>query len=163
MLSRPRNTINRRGVAAVEAAVCLPVLALIIFGAVEVSGGIFQEYNAQACTYEISKVALQSGSSCQDVQDVAATIMPQLDFTTYSIQIDVIPRSVNQGSVDAPTQSSFSIPQSGSAPAGLEDIPRGTLLKLTVTTDRPAIAGRGFTRAFLSGTINSDCVFVKEF
>ena len=158
-----KHNLNRSGVAAVEAAICLPVLALIIFGAVEVSGGVFQEYNAQACAYELSKVALQSGSSCQDVQDAAASILPQLEFTNYSIQVDVIPRSANATSVETPTQTSFSIPQSGAAPAGLEDIPRGTLLRLTLTTDRPAIAGRGFTRAFLNDTINSDCVFVKEF
>lgn len=153
----------RRGVAAVEAAVCLPILVLIIVGAIEVSGGIFQEYNAQACAYELSKVALRSKSTCEDVQTHAAGILPQLEFTTYSIQIDVVPRTANPDSVNVPAITSFSIPQTGTAPEGLEDIPRGTLLRLTLTTNRPAIAGRGFSRAYLNNEISSDCVFVKEF
>ena len=153
----------RRGVAAVEAAVCLPILVLVMLGALEVSAGIFQEYNAQSCAYELSKVALRPGSSCTDVQQVAEQIMPQFDFATYSIQIDVTPRTANASTVDPPQITSFSIPQSGTAPAGLEDTPRGTLLRLTVTAARPSITGRGFTRSFLDGEISSDCVFVKEF
>lgn len=162
---KKQNSISRRrdGVAAVEAAVCLPILFVIIFGAIEVSGGIFQEYNAQACAFELSKVALESGTSCEDVQTKANALLPQLEFTNYSIEIEVVPRSVNADSVEPAVISSFSFSQSGSAPAGLEDIPRGTLLRLTLTLDRPAIAGRGFARAFLSNQIETDCVFVKEF
>ena len=162
-IQNSRKLSLRRGVAAVEAAVCLPILVLVMLGALEVSSGIFQEFNVQSCAYEFSKVALRSGSSCTDVQLLADELMPQFDFSTYSIQIDVIPRTVNADTVEPAQVTSFSIPQSGSAPAGLEDIPRGTLLRLTVTADRPAIAGQGFTRSFLNGEISSDCVFVKEF
>lgn len=153
----------RRGAAAVEAAVCLPILVLIIIGAIEVSGGIFQEYNAQACAYELSKVALRSQSTCEDVQAHAETILPQLEFATYSIRIEVVPRSENLDSVDAPTITSFDIPQSGAAPVGLDEVPRGTLLRLTVSADRPAVAGRGLARAYLNSEVSADCVFVKEF
>ena len=154
---------NRNGAAAVEAAVCLPLLVLIFFGSVEISGGIFQEYNAQATAYELSKVALTKGKTCDDVQMLAAQIMPQQDFATYSITIDVEPRTVNADSVDVPTITTFSIPQTGSTTDGLEQLPRGTLLRLTLTVDRPEIAGIGLTRTFLSTQIVSDCVFVKEF
>ena len=153
---------NRTGVAAVEAAVCLPLLAIIFFGSLEVSGGIFQEYNAQATAFELSKVALGRGRTCDEVQALAAQIMPQHGFTNYSITIDVEPRTFNSSSVEAPQVTTFSIPATGSTTAGLDGLPRGTLLRLTLVTDRPAIAGLGLSRSFLSSQITSDCVFVKE-
>ncbi len=156
-------TRKRNGVAAVEAAVCLPVLAVIFFGSLEVSGGIFQEYNAQATAFELSKVALNTRSTCDDVQALAAQIMPQHGFTNYSITIDVLPRTVNADSVEAPLVTTFSIPQTGDTTAGLDELPRGTLLRLTLVTDRPAIAGLGLSRSMLGNEIASDCVFVKEF
>ena len=159
----PKALRSRRGVAAVEAAVCLPILVFIMLTAIEVSGGIFQEYNAQASAYELSKLALRPETSCDDVQLYAQQVMSQLDFDTFSVQIDVVPRTVNASSVEPPSISSFRIPQTGPAPAGLENTPRGTLLKLTLTANRPSIAGIGFATTFLSSEISSDCVFVKEF
>ncbi len=156
-------TGKRNGVAAVEAAVCLPLLALVFFGSLEVSGGIFQEYNAQASAFELSKVALTKSKTCDDVQAMAVQIMPQHGFENYNITIEVEARTVNADSVEAPVITTFSIPQSGATTAGLDVLPRGTLLRLTVVADRPAIAGLGLSRSFLGDQIVSDCVFVKEF
>jgi len=163
MFIRKTNSKLRHGAAAVEAAVCLPILVAIFLGAVEVSSGILQEYNAQACAYEMSKVALESSSTCEDVQIKAAEILPQLDFETYSIEIEVVPRTENADTVEPAAISRFSIPQSGPTPKGLEDTPRGTLLKLTLVADRPEISGPAATRIFLSDQISTNCVFVKEF
>lgn len=156
--------MKKQGVAAVEAAVCLPVLALIVFGALEVTGGIFQEYNLQASAFELAKVALRRNATCEDIQDQAAAILPSQDFPTYSINLDIEPRTVNADSVEPPTgPTSFAIPSSGSAPLGLETIPRGTLMRITVTADRPRIPGRGLFYSFLNPQATADAVFVKEF
>lgn len=153
---------GHNGVAAVEAAVCLPVLAIIIFGAIEVSGGIFQEYNVQASAYELSKVALRKDSTCSDVQAMAEQLLPNQDIENYTINIDVEPRTVNLDSVEPPAVTSFVI-TSSSATDGLEELPRGTLLRLSLEADRPRVSGRGFFRVFLGERINADSVFVKEF
>jgi len=157
------NSRIRKGTSAVEAAVCLPVLVLVIFGAVEVSGGVFQDYDAQASAYELSKIALRSDGTCEDVQTLAANLLPQLGFVNYEIMITVQSRTVNANSVSVPVQSTFHIPKSGPVTPGLEDLPRGTLVKLTLTADRPSIAGRREFRTYLSSKVQSDCVFVKEF
>jgi Flp pilus assembly protein TadG len=151
------------GVAAVEAAFCLPLLVFIFFGSLEISGGIFQEYNAQAAAFELSKVALTRLKTCDDVQALATQILPQQEFTSYSITIAVEPRTVNGDSVQTPSITLFSIPQSGPTTPGFEELPRGTLLRLTLTVERPPIGGMGLTRNFLDQQIVSDCVFVKEF
>ena len=154
---------NRKGSAAIEAAVCLPVLAFIVVAAVEVSGGIFQNYDAQAAAFELSKLALRTSSTCDDVQAKANTILPQLGFSEYDVKIEVEPRTVNADSVDPPTVTLFNVPKTGSTTAGLEEVPRGTLLRLTVTADRPMIPGRGMMRRILADQVEADCVFVKEF
>ena len=146
----------RNGVAAVEAAVCLPLLAVIFVGSLEVSGGIFQEYNAQATAFELSKVALARTNTCDEVQALAAQIMPQHGFANYSITIDVEPRTANVDSVETPPTTTFSIPQTGETTTGLEELPRGTLLRLTLVADRPQIAGLGFARSFLGAQITSN-------
>ncbi len=153
----------RRGAAAIEAAVCLPVLAIIIFASIEISGGIFQQYDAQAAAYEISKIALKNGNSCDDVQAAAQELLPQLGFESYNIEIDVVTRTANAASVETPAVNHFDIPSSGTTTPGLDQLPRGTLLKLTLTIDRPKIAGLGFFKQFLGTQISADCTFVKEF
>ena len=154
---------NRKGGAAVEAACCLPVLLLIMTSAIEISGGLFQEYDLQVCAYELSKTALHSKSTADDVQAQAQEILPQLGFTNYQITIEVEPRTVNTNSVDPPAVTSFTIPSSGSTTAGLDQLPRGTLLRLTIVADRRSISGIGFMAKMLPTDVNADCVFVKEF
>lgn len=154
---------SRNGVAAVEAAICLPLIALIIFSAMEISGGVFQDYDSQSAAYELSKVALRSENSCDDVQAAAAAILPNAGYENYSVEINVVPRTVNADSVDPPTVTTFSVPKTGSTTTGLEAVPRGTLLKLTLTVERPRIPGQGFMQSYFAGPIVCDCVFVKEF
>ena len=152
----------RRGVAAVEAAICLPILAVIVFGAVEVSGGVFQEYNAQSCVYELGKTALAPQKSCNDVKVLADQMLPQWGFTKYVIDIAVIARTVNSGSVEAPAVTAFRIKEGETAPDGLEDVPRGTMLRMTLRADRPTSV-TDFYSATLGTQVSSECVFVKEF
>lgn len=56
MKSAPRTKLackrNRRGVAAVEFAVCLPVLVLLVFGSIEASSFIFLKQSLNVAAYE---------------------------------------------------------------------------------------------------------------
>ncbi len=153
---------RRTGAAAVEAACCLPVLMLIVFSAIEVSGGIFQEYDLQVTAFELSKTALESGNSCADVQAFAEQIMPQLGFEDYEVTIEVEPRTVNNDSVESVPATSFSFTRHSTPPSGLELLPRGTLLRLTLVADRPAVSGGRLMGSLLNAEIDADCVFVKE-
>jgi len=140
----------------------MPVLAVIIFGAIEISRGIFHEYNAQSCVYELGKTALSPKKSCADVKTLADSLLPQWGFTNYHIDIDVIARSVNASSVESPTISNFDIVEGSTPPAGLEDVPRGSLMQKTLTADRPTSV-TSFYRALLGNQVTTECVFVKEF
>ncbi len=54
---------NRRGVAAVEFAVCLPVLVLLVFGSIEASSFIFLKQSLCVGAYEGIRDAIRDGST----------------------------------------------------------------------------------------------------
>ena len=154
---------NRKGGAAVEAAVCLPLIVFILLASIEMCSGLFHNYNAHAATYELSKLALKRETTSDDVQSKAAILLPSLGFDDYSITIDVENRTVNTASVEPTSFTSFSVPKTGLTTAGLESVPRGTVLRLKLTVDRSSQQSFGLFQNYLNTTINTDCVFVKEF
>lgn len=52
---------QRRGAALVELAICLPVLLLIVYGALEAAGMIFLRQALVQSSYEAAKIAAKSG------------------------------------------------------------------------------------------------------
>lgn len=74
----PGNTIHfkhRRGAAAVEFAVCLPVLILLIFGAVEACNFIFLKQSLNVAAYEGCREAIRTTSSTADAEHRALAIL----------------------------------------------------------------------------------------
>ncbi len=66
---------RRRGVAAVEFAVCLPVIVLLVFGSIEASSFIFLRQSLSAAAYEGIREAVRSGSTTAEVTDRAENIL----------------------------------------------------------------------------------------
>ncbi len=56
-------TRNRKGAALVELAICLPVLLLIVYGALEAAGMIFLRQALVQSAYEAVKVAVKTGNA----------------------------------------------------------------------------------------------------
>ena len=54
---------NRRGIAAVELAVCLPVIVLLVFGSIEASSFIFLKQSLNVSAYEGIREAIRVGSN----------------------------------------------------------------------------------------------------
>lgn len=55
---QPGNSCQRRGLAAVELAVCLPVIVVLVFAAIESCSMIFITQSLHAATYEGVRVAV---------------------------------------------------------------------------------------------------------
>ena len=66
---------RRRGVAAVEFAVCLPVIVLLVFGSIEASSFIFLRQSLSVAAYEGIREAVRSGSTTAEVTERAETIL----------------------------------------------------------------------------------------
>jgi hypothetical protein len=67
--SRRQHGRNRRGLAAIEFAICLPVLALLVFGSIEATAFIFLKQSLHVAAYE----AARSGSRITGNQAEAIT------------------------------------------------------------------------------------------
>ena len=68
-------TRRRRGTAVVEFAVCLPLLMLIVLGAMEATHGIFLKQALSAAAYEGMRAAIEPGSKQADATRQAQSIL----------------------------------------------------------------------------------------
>jgi Flp pilus assembly protein TadG len=89
-MSRTTRTQKRRGVATVELAVCLPVLLLLVVGAIESSNFIFLKQAVTVAAYEAAAVSTRAGGTAADGQQRAQQILTarSIDSTTISFSPD---------------------------------------------------------------------------
>ncbi len=66
---------KRPGIAAVEMAVCLPVIILLVFGTIEASGLIFLKQALNVAAYEGVRETIRVGSSNADGVEIAMSIL----------------------------------------------------------------------------------------
>jgi len=91
----PESAGRRRAVAAMETAVVLPLLVILVFGALEMSNAIFLKQSLNMAAYEAAKVITRPGdnntlaaSRCQQVLSVrristyTMTISPAITAST---------------------------------------------------------------------------------
>ena len=76
---------KRRGVAAVEFAVCLPVLVLLVFGAIEASSFIFLKQALTVAAYEGIRETVRVGSNNANGTDRAQNILTVRTVNDFTI------------------------------------------------------------------------------
>jgi Flp pilus assembly protein TadG len=110
---------NRRGAALVEAAICMPVLLLLIFGSMEVTDAIFLKHSLKSASYEAARVISASGTNSQQAINTANSVLASYGVrnSTVTVSPNVIPVT-----------------------------PQGTVI--TVTVQAPARTNRLFTSNF---------------
>jgi Flp pilus assembly protein TadG len=84
---RTQARAQRRGVAAVEFAVCLPLLATFIFGVIEASNAIYLQQAITSAAYEAANVATSTGKTSADGQSRGTAVLTALGITSYTITI----------------------------------------------------------------------------
>jgi Flp pilus assembly protein TadG len=103
---RALSTGRRNGVAAVEFAVCLPVLVLVIIGSIEACTMVFLKESLTVAAYEGSRAALKPGATSADVVTRCNEVLTE--------------RSVEGGTVEV-------------SPSNLGSIAAGGTLQISVT------------------------------
>lgn len=78
---------SRQGVAAVEAAVALPLLILLVFGAIEVANGIFLTQTLSVAAYEGARAAVSPGGTAEQVEQRIADVLTRRGISVYVIEI----------------------------------------------------------------------------
>lgn len=79
---------ERRGTSAVELAVCLPTLVLVIIGSLECCGMIFLNQSLHIAAYEGTRLGIQSDATNADVIDRANDILGARNVNSASITIE---------------------------------------------------------------------------
>ena len=82
---RKARDASRRGTSAVELAVCLPILVLVIIGSLECCGMIFLNQSLHIAAYEGTRVAIHSDATNQEVIDRANDILAARDVESAAI------------------------------------------------------------------------------
>ena len=77
----------RKGTAAVEFAVCLPVMMLITFGAIEAANGIYLKQIVTQAAYEGARVATTVGSTQTEAQAFSQQVLDSRSIQNATIQI----------------------------------------------------------------------------
>ena len=102
---------QRRGVAAVEFAVCLPVIVLLVFGSIEASSFIFLKQSLSVAAYEGIREGVRSGSTTAEATSRAETILISRDVNDFEVEFpNRRPSNASRGEeivieVSTPTQT----------------------------------------------------------
>lgn len=72
---KPRDNSSRRGIAATEFAVCLPILMVLVIGTIEACSMIYLKQTLTAAAYEGIRSSLVAGSTTADVENACRRIL----------------------------------------------------------------------------------------
>lgn len=88
-IRRPiRGRSKRRGVAAVELAVCLPMIVLMVFGSIEASSLIFLKQTLNVSAYEATREAIRNGSGNAEARDRAENVLNARNINGFNISFN---------------------------------------------------------------------------
>ena len=116
MPSRRRPNGLRRGIAATELALCLPVIVLLALGMIETTSMVFVKQALCVTAYEGAHAALQPNATTRDIQSACDRILT--DRRINGATVTTIPRDISRLSegqffeirVSAPSDSNNMIP-----------------------------------------------------
>lgn len=80
-----RRSSRKRGVAAAEFAVCLPLIILLVFGSIEATSFIFLKQTLNIAAYEGIREAIKVGSDNALAKAKAENILQARDVKGYEI------------------------------------------------------------------------------
>lgn len=76
---------NRQGVAAVEFAICVPVLALLVFGSIEATAFIFLKQSLHVAAYESARTGCRVDATQAEATNRATAILTSRDVRGATI------------------------------------------------------------------------------
>lgn len=78
---------DRRGIATVEFAVCLPLIFAMVFGVIETANVVYLQNALTSAAYEASNVASVAGGTASDAQTRAGQVLTALKANGATVTI----------------------------------------------------------------------------
>jgi Flp pilus assembly protein TadG len=76
-----RRRDERGGTAVVEAALCIPIIIILMLGTLEVCAGIFLAESLTVCAYEAARAGVRRRSTAEDVRERALEALADRNVT----------------------------------------------------------------------------------
>jgi hypothetical protein len=99
---------TRRGVAAAEFAVCLPVLVLVVFASIEACTMIFLKESLTVAAYEGSRVVFQPSATDADIIARCQEVLAERSVEGATVQ--VLPEDIGSVAAGEPIEIRVSAP-----------------------------------------------------
>lgn len=77
----------RRGVAATELAVCLPIILVLIIGTIEACSMIYLKQSLSTAAYEGARASLKPGATTSDVTDACNRVLAPRNVAGATITV----------------------------------------------------------------------------
>jgi Flp pilus assembly protein TadG len=90
---RTKNRSARRGVAAAELAVCLPVVVLIVIATIESCSALFLKQSLTVAAYEGVRAAIEKGATTASVQTACNQVLT--DRRIQGTTVTLTPASIS--------------------------------------------------------------------
>ena len=86
--SRRHASRNRNGIAAVELAICLPVLMIIALGSIEATNAIFLKQRLTSAAYEGARAAIAPGQTTAGATAAANSVLTQFGISGTTVTVN---------------------------------------------------------------------------
>ncbi len=89
MMQRPITTARRRGISTIEAALVMPIILALVFGAVEFGWYFFVAHSVQGAAREGARSGIVAGGTQQDVLNAVERSMAASGFSgRYNVVVE---------------------------------------------------------------------------
>jgi hypothetical protein len=120
----------RKGVAAVELAVCLPILFVVVFGGIETCNAIYLKQTATSAAYEAAKISTGSGGTEFAARTRVTEMLASSNLTGGTVNFSpALPDTLSRGTR---VVASVSIPTTNNL-GGINLFYRGQSMSASVT------------------------------
>ncbi len=105
---------SRRGAAVVEAAICIPIIVLLMFGTLEISAGFYLQESLTIAAYEGARTGVKRRATKKQVVDRVNDILAARNVTLGSSgSITVIPDDLSSLDTLEPLTVTIAAPSTG--------------------------------------------------
>ena len=87
IIRRSNRSTTRRGVAAAELAVCLPIVVLLVIATIESCSALFLKQSLTASAYEGVRAAIEKGATTASVQSACNQILTDRRIQGSKVQL----------------------------------------------------------------------------
>lgn len=130
---------GRRGAAATEMALVLPMFIAIVVGMLEFSQAFMAKQAVTAAAQDACRVAILDGSTLTSVQSKAQVALSAAGIGPTAATITTNPTDPSSGGYDTPVSVTVSVPYSAVSSVTTWFLPANTTLSATVTMRRETV------------------------